>query len=174
LDWARVQMNQIEFSSQILNLHAIVQEVIDRFHPVLLNKKITIHNFIDDTIEVDGDKHMLSTILRNLIGNAVKFTNSHKNIFLSSDYNEEGLVEIRVRDEGIGITKKIKEGLFKPGYRTSTKGTFEESGTGLGLILCKEFVEKQGGKIRVETQEGKGATFIFTIPAAGSRRLKNV
>jgi signal transduction histidine kinase len=107
---------------------------------------------------------MVSTIMRNLINNAIKFTKEDRNIFISCKSNLSDFYEISVKDEGIGISKNNQDKLFKLGIKQSSIGTSKEVGTGLGLILVKEFVEKQKGKIKVESEEGKGSTFIFTLP----------
>jgi len=117
-------------------------------------------------VEADGD--MLATIIRNLLSNAIKYTHKNDEItiktFLVPDENNIQYMGISVSDTGVGIPKDIQSSLFNIGETKSTKGTENEKGTGLGLILCKEFVEKHGGKIWVESKVGKGSTFYFTIP----------
>ena len=106
---------------------------------------------------------MLKTILRNLVCNAIKFTNINGEINLSAKQNQ-GEIEITVSDNGVGINKDVIDNLFKIDSNFTSKGTQEEKGSGLGLILCKEFVEKHGGKIWVESEKGKGSDFKFTLP----------
>jgi signal transduction histidine kinase len=106
---------------------------------------------------------MLKAILRNLISNAIKFTNVDGKIEISAKHSHS-VTTIKVSDNGIGIKPEIMEKLFSFSYIHSTKGTANESGTGLGLLLCKEFVEKQGGKIWIDTEVNKGTTVSFTIP----------
>ncbi|MBE0646735.1 MAG: ATP-binding protein, partial [Bacteroidales bacterium] len=110
-----------------------------------------------------ADRDMILTVLRNLISNAVKFTSFGGKIHIIVTPNHD-FCEISVRDSGIGISKEDIDKLFRIDSKFSTRGTADEKGTGLGLILCKEFVEKHGGKIWVESELGKGSTFRFTLP----------
>jgi signal transduction histidine kinase len=112
---------------------------------------------------VFADKAMISTILRNLISNAIKFTYPGGKIVISSDKKPDELM-ISISDNGIGIKKEVIDKLFRIDETYIAPGTQEEKGTGLGLILCKEFIEKHGGKIWVESEVDKGSTFYFTIP----------
>ena len=107
---------------------------------------------------------MLETIIRNLVSNAIKFSSKDGLVEISSTKTENKLVRIEVKDNGIGMPAYLQEKLFKLTENTSRPGTNGEPSTGLGLILCKEFVEKQGGKIWVESTEGVGTSFIFTLP----------
>src|SRR5690606_16777930 len=111
---------------------------------------------------VYADKAMISTILRNLISNAIKFSYPGGEISVSVTKNKNGLV-VAVSDTGIGISKKVIGKLFQIDQNIKTSGTQNEQGTGLGLILCKEFIEKHGGKMCVESEPGKGSTFYFNI-----------
>ena len=117
---------------------------------------------------LDADKDMLSTVIRNLVNNAIKFTpkTGMIDLFAKNITYESGImmVEICVKDSGTGIDPDTKSKLFSISESKSTKGTDQEAGTGLGLIICKEFVEKHGGNIWVESDEGKGSAFYFTIP----------
>jgi len=164
LEWSKIQMERIEFKSEPLNLKTITNDAIDRYRTMIENKRLTIHNLVSDDCKVFGDPYMLSTILRNLINNAIKFTKEDKNIFISCNEKGFDFFEVVVRDEGIGMSKSVQEKLFRLGIKQSTKGTSQEVGTGLGLIIVKEFVDKQGGTIMVESKEGKGSIFTFTIP----------
>jgi signal transduction histidine kinase len=164
LEWSKIQMERIEYKSEPLNLKEIVNDSIDRYRAMIVNKRLEVHNLISDDCKVLGDSYMVSTIMRNLINNAIKFTKEDRNIFISCKSNLSDFYEISVKDEGIGISKNNQDKLFKLGIKQSSIGTSKEVGTGLGLILVKEFVEKQKGKIKVESEEGKGSTFIFTLP----------
>jgi signal transduction histidine kinase len=126
-------------------------------------KNILINYFTAEEIIIFADKNILDTILRNLISNAIKFTNNGGKIDIYAEINHK-IVTITVSDNGIGITQKLKNKLFDISQTQTTKGTEGESGTGLGLLLCKEFVEKHGGTIWVESKEGKGSDFKFTMP----------
>jgi signal transduction histidine kinase len=106
---------------------------------------------------------MISTVLRNLVSNAIKYTNRNGHVKIVAK-NYERYSQISVIDDGVGISPDMLDNIFKINKKTSTPGTENETGTGLGLILCKEFIEKHGGKIWVESQEGKGSEFKFTLP----------
>jgi two-component system sensor histidine kinase/response regulator len=131
----------------------------------LKNKKIEFGNSIKPDLFAFGDKSMTETILRNLISNAIKFTHPGGKITVFSDIENEMAI-IKVKDTGVGIEKENIPNLFIIDAGFSTKGTTEESGTGLGLIICKELVEKQKGKIWVESKKNEGSTFYFSIPVA--------
>jgi signal transduction histidine kinase len=126
-------------------------------------KCISIITNIGDRCFAYADKNMVDTILRNLLTNAIKFTPENGNIVVST-FNHHDHVEIAVRDTGVGIGKEDMEYIFRIDRKTTTLGTDKEKGSGLGLILCKEFIEKHGGKIWAESELGRGSTFKFTIP----------
>ena len=128
------------------------------------NKGIEFTYIIDNSFFVKADKNMLNTIVRNLVSNAIKFTNPKGKIMLSTEIIN-GFIEISVADTGIGIEKRIIDNLFVVEKSTSKKGTANEEGTGIGLLLCKEMIEKNGGTIQVKSEPGKGSTFSFTIQA---------
>ena len=140
-----------------------INEIIEIINSQATNKNIAIHKVQSDEIEVYADENMLKIILRNLISNAIKFTKSggNLNIVVISDKNQ---VVISISDNGIGINEEKLKTLFNITSNTTTLGTANEKGSGLGLVLCKEFVEKQGGIIWVESIEGKGSDFKFTLP----------
>ena len=167
--WSQIQRGTINFDTGKENLHQMSCETIDLLVQSAKDKEISLINQIKDDIYVRADKNMLSTITRNLISNAIKFTPQGGTVEINCspiiNKNNEPLIEIQVKDNGIGINNKTKENLFNISTNISTKGTENETGTGLGLILCKEFIEKQNGKIRVESEVGKGSKFIFTLPA---------
>ena len=142
-------------------------ETIKVLVQIIENKSIEITNKIADNIFVEADKDILLTIIRNLISNAVKFTPKGGTVEIGCveiNYDLSLPTKIFVKDNGIGISKEIQSKIFDIGENTSTKGTENDDGTGLCLILCKEFVEKHDGKIWVESEEGKGSSFIFTLP----------
>jgi signal transduction histidine kinase len=113
---------------------------------------------------VFADEFMITTVIRNLVYNAIKFTPNKGEIVIST-HTRDDVVEVRVADNGVGIPQENLEKLFRTDIRLSTSGTDKESGSGLGLVLCKDFIEKNGGNITIETEENKGTTFIFTLPA---------
>ncbi len=163
LDWANAQKGVIPYNPEPIQLNSIVYQVID----VLLNtskqKDINLTYSIPSDLYVLADRNMLNSIITNLITNAIKFTHKEGNVEVNAQ--EVGnMVEIRIVDDGVGMTESAMQKLFRIDMHHSTTGTGNERGTGLGLLLCKEFVEKHGGKIDVESEMGDGSTFKFTIP----------
>ena len=165
LNWSRLQMDNFEISPRELGLKEVSENVVNFLKLSAKEKKITIKDNITDT-NVFADENCVKTILRNLVNNAVKFTNRGGKVKLSSRNKTSG-VEITVADNGVGINKYIQEKLFSITEKISEVGTEKEVGTGLGLILCKELVEKNGGKIWVKSELGKGSKFTFTLPIRG-------
>jgi PAS domain S-box-containing protein len=163
LMWARTQQGKIPFKPQILNFRDICMNILETLNPNANSKNITINYSAIDKINIFADIDMLKTVLRNLVSNAIKFTNKNGAINISAEENS-GNVTISVSDNGIGIPPDNLVKLFDITQVLTTKGTAKETGTGLGLLLCKEFVEKHGGKIWVESEEGKGSDFKFTLP----------
>jgi PAS domain S-box-containing protein len=163
MQWARSQTGRIEFWPEYLQLEETCRETVTLFETIAAQKSITLKNQIHDKFIVYADKAMLSTVCRNLLSNALKFSHPGGEIIISASPKPEELV-ISVSDKGVGIPKEGIEKLFILSENYSTPGTNKEKGTGLGLILCKDFVEKNGGKIWVESEEGKGSTFYFTLP----------
>lgn len=163
LEWARLQRELVGFEPEAINLHQNAKNVINLLKSSALNKNIIVLNNIPPDLVANADVHMLDTILRNLISNAIKFT--HKRGSISIEGKATGdCVQISVTDSGIGIPKEYLPLLFKVGEKTSRSGTEGETSTGLGLILCFEYIKKHKGNIWVESEEGKGTTFFFTIP----------
>ncbi|HEX7583085.1 MAG TPA: PAS domain-containing sensor histidine kinase, partial [Prolixibacteraceae bacterium] len=167
LQWARMQQGLISFNPEEIQLHKIAAESIASMMEPAKNKGIDLVYDISTDIKVVADSNMLQTVIRNLISNAVKFTNKGGEISLLAKTNGESKVEISIRDTGIGMNKVLLDKLFRLDEHTSRPGTNGEPSTGLGLLLCKEFIEKLGGKIWVESEEGKGSDFKFTIPTGG-------
>lgn len=163
LTWSRIQRNAIEYFPEKVSLGEIVTHNILLFQGGATHKEISMSSHISDELMVYADYHMIDTILRNLLSNALKFTESGGNIEISSHTNQN-TVEILVSDTGIGIPEQDIAGLFRIDVRHSHPGTAGEKGTGLGLILCKDLVEKNGGEIWVESEIGKGSTFKFSLP----------
>ncbi|MFN4151785.1 MAG: sensor histidine kinase, partial [Candidatus Sericytochromatia bacterium] len=163
LRWSRLQNGTIEFNPENINCFDIVEQCFNLLKNLSKNKKISLVNNIKKDLHAYADKEMIKTVIRNLISNAIKFTNEHGLIELNAD-KKGNFIWIYVRDNGIGIENKNIPKLFVINEKLSTTGTLGEKGTGLGLILCKEFVEKNNGKIYVKSELGKGSSFIFTIP----------
>ena len=165
LDWSRMQTGKMAFVSDKLNLFIELHSTLSLLKATAQSKNITINSEIDSAIYVEADKNMLATIVRNLVSNAIKFTNPGGIITISAVPSGR-YIEIAVSDTGVGIKQENLENLFKIEKNLSTKGTANEEGTGLGLLLCKEMIEKHEGRIWVESIEGSGSTFHFTLPSA--------
>lgn len=166
LEWASIQQSKIAFQPESLILRKIVGEVIDLSFEKATRKKIEVNNNIPKGLIIIADKNMLKTVLRNLLSNALKFTPANGQVKIRTILKDND-IEIQVIDNGVGIKAEDREKIFKIGSNYSQRGTENEKGTGIGLMLCKEFVEKHGGKIWVESEEGKGSTFAFTIKQVG-------
>ncbi|MDD2307270.1 MAG: PAS domain S-box protein [Prolixibacteraceae bacterium] len=163
LEWARSQTGRMEFSREYIELGALINEVIELSNESAHQKSITIIKELPRNLLVYADKAMINTILRNLISNAIKFTYPGGQIIISAEKKPDEL-KISISDNGIGIKKEAIGKLFRIDENNTRIGTQNERGTGLGLILCKEFIEKHHGKIWVESELGKGSKFSFTIP----------
>ncbi len=164
LDWARAKMGNMKYEPKNTILSRIGNEVLDLLEYNANNKEIELLNNISSSIAVYGDANMINLIIRNLISNAIKFTNKGGKIEINSTFNGDE-VTISVSDNGVGISEKDQQKLFRIDTYHTTIGTNDEPGTGVGLIFCKELVEKNDGKIWVESELGKGSKFIFTLPA---------
>ena len=163
LEWSRSQMGKIKFKPEHQNLYAITEETFSLYNAKASQKQIALNNSLSKESFAIADKNMLKTIFRNIISNALKFTERGGAIEVSEKVNNS-FTEITIKDTGIGISPENLDKLFKLDESVSTEGTEDESGTGLGLILCKEFTEKHGGKIWIESKVGIGSRFIFTLP----------
>lgn len=165
LDWSRLQTNRLEFNPIKLNLRKIVSDIVNLYREAADKKNISINNLISDDFYVHADNYMMNTIVRNLVSNAIKFTSNYGNIIINARMLGKQ-VEFSVKDTGIGIKEEILKDLFKIEKLHTTKGTNEERGNGLGLILCKELIEKNNGSIKVESKYGEGSTFHVMLPSA--------
>ena len=163
MEWSQSQTGRMEFKPEYLKMEVLLNNTLLLFTDIALQKSIIISMNMDPNAQIYGDKDKMATILRNLISNAIKFTFPGGEIKLSCKV-KQGEVIVSISDTGTGIPADAIDKLFRIDSDYSTPGTKNEKGTGLGLILCKEFVEKHGGKIWVESQEGKGSEFHFTIP----------
>src|ERR1035437_5804844 len=173
LKWIRAQSGNIPFKPQNLSFADICNDILKTLNPNADIKNISINYSKVDHLTVFADADMLKTVLRNLASNAIKFTNNGGTISINAIENSSN-VTISVSDNGIGISPENLIKLFDISQVLSTKGTAKETGTGLGLLLCKEFVEKHGGKIWVESECGKGSIFYFNIPYNAESKEKNV
>jgi signal transduction histidine kinase/uncharacterized protein HemY len=167
LEWARSQTGKIQWTPEKVELNQVAKSTIELLSRNAHQKNIRLQNEINgEKACVFADKNMLYTVFRNLISNAIKFTPDGGEVTIRS-IEANNFIETRVNDTGIGIAEKDIEKLFRIDTHFSRSGTKDEQGTGLGLILCKEFLIKNGGNIRVESQVGKGSSFIFTLPVVG-------
>ncbi|MGE5402401.1 MAG: PAS domain S-box protein [Ignavibacteriales bacterium] len=164
LDWSRLQTGRIEFNPEELSLREKVESISSLLRNNAITKGIQISNTINKGTFVIADEKMLQCILQNLISNAIKFTGTNGKITISA-ISAGDFVNVSISDTGVGISKETIAKFFKIDTHISTEGTAREKGTGLGLIICKEFIEKNGGKISLESQLGKGTTFSFTLPS---------
>jgi two-component system, sensor histidine kinase and response regulator len=163
LTWARAQTGNVEFDPEKLSVKPVILDIIEFFEPIGKVKNISLNYFQSDELVVYADRNMLQAILRNLISNAIKFTNTGGKVYIYV-VETPGRAEITVQDTGIGMNKKSRDSLFSIESGHSSPGTQNEKGSGLGLILCKEFAEKHGSSIKVESEPGKGSRFTFTLP----------
>ena len=163
LTWSRSQTGNIQFNPEKLKLNPIVLENAELLRNQYEWKNIKLNVEIDPDFVVWADSNMLNTVIRNLMSNAIKYTHN-KGVIDVSGTERDDYIEIVVKDNGVGIHKDTIDKLFKIEHKISSPGTNDERGTGLGLILCKEFVEKHGGRIWLASELGKGSTFYFTIP----------
>ena len=163
LQWARLQRDSVAFNVQLLQLHQIVAECVAVSAEVARKKDIELVFNVPDDLTVLADSNILQTIIRNLVSNALKFTLRNGRVTITAKAIDEQDVEVAVKDTGIGMDVEMVSNLFRLDVKTNREGTEGELSSGLGLILCKEFVEKFGGKIWVESEEMKGTTFFFSL-----------
>lgn len=163
LEWSQMQTGLIVFRPQNIELNILIYENIELAKNAALSKNINIVFESTDIIKAEVDRNMIGTILRNLLSNAIKFTDKNGEIAIKLAQKKQK-VEISILDNGIGVPDSIKERLFKINKKVMQKGTENEAGSGLGLLLCNEFINIHRGKIWVESEPGKGSTFKFTLP----------
>jgi len=163
LEWSRSQTGKIKFNPEHFNFTDTVNDVVELSNDSALLKSITISKKIPNNTYVFADQSMIKTILRNLISNAIKYTNQGGKILISLNQNQKEFV-VSVSDNGVGIKKEKIEILFRIDSNYSSLGTNNETGTGLGLLLCKEFIEFHDGKIWAKSKLGEGCCVKFTIP----------
>ena len=166
LSWSRSQLDQIEFTPVDCNLRALIEENIALLQSRAKEKGVALSHETPPSLSATLDRSMMGTVLRNLLNNALKFTAPGGRVLVSASQKGES-VEIIVRDTGTGMSQEQLENLFRIDAKpVSTQGTSGEKGSGLGLILCKEFVEKNGGMIRAESVAGEGSSFFISLPSA--------
>lgn len=167
LKWANLHGGNFKITKEKLSLHKSINETFDLLELSAKKKKIILTNTVNNNLYLDADKNMLDLLLRNLISNSIKFSHEEGDVSVSAVEKEKN-IQITVSDKGIGIELKELTNLFKIDKHFSRKGTKNEVGSGLGLILCKEIIEKHGGSIWVESEVNKGSRFIFTLPKSQS------
>lgn len=163
LEWSRSATGNIDYKPEVFDLATLLEENKELLNVQMQNKKITFKNLNTEKLYVNAHKQSVNTVIRNLISNAIKFTNEGGTITLDVKTSIDRLT-VSVADTGVGMSPEVMKKLFRIDTKHSTPGTANEKGTGLGLILCREFVEKNGGKIWVESEEGKGSVFYFNLP----------
>ena len=163
LQWGRSESGKLIIKRERVSLKKIVTDCEQVLSETIVQKEINFENRIADEVHVTADYNMISTVLRNLMANAIKFTREGGTVTISGNVNN-GKARIEVIDTGVGIPPEILRQLFDHQFQYYTRGTNNEPGTGLGLKLCKDFVEQNGGAIGVDSQENKGSTFWFTLP----------
>ena len=164
LIWGKTQISGTSHEPKNINIHRLVQKNVRLLKPLADKKSIDIINEIVEDIVSFSDAAHIDIVLRNLLSNSIKFTNSNGSITISG-IEEDGHLQLSISDNGVGMNLEAQNRLFKKNNYESTFGTNNEKGTGLGLYLCQEMVEKNGGKIWVESVLKKGTTFYFTIPS---------
>jgi signal transduction histidine kinase len=170
LTWSRMQRGALDFFAQQLSLNILVQQTIDLLKQMAADKNIDLENAVDDELVAFADKNMVDTVIRNLASNALKFTPRGGSVIISAQQQISSngkcpkLVQISVMDTGVGMESDDMDKLFRLDTNHSTPGTEKEQGTGLGLIICKEMVEQNGGQIWMESEAGKGTNVQFTLP----------
>jgi PAS domain S-box-containing protein len=169
LEWSLMQRGLITFNPIELYLLPVVENCIDMLRDTALTKRIEVTCFISPDLTAFASNDMLQSVIRNLLSNAIKFTPLGGTITVLATCVNDNMVELAIQDTGIGMDEEIIGNLFKLGVSTSRRGTEGEASTGLGLYLCKDFVEKQGGKLWAETCIGLGSTFRFTIPVKSEK-----
>ncbi|WP_045220221.1 sensor histidine kinase [Desulfonatronum thioautotrophicum] len=175
LEWATMQRGASHFKPESLGLETLVSANIELARPTADQKDVSLQGRVEPGLHVYADRHMLDTIVRNLISNAIKFTNTGGNVIVSA-IGEGDSIQIRVQDDGIGMDREMAEKIFAIDQKTTRAGTGGERSTGLGLILCKEFTEKHGGRIDVKSLPGKGSTITVILPRSritGSFQAEN-
>jgi two-component system, sensor histidine kinase and response regulator len=165
LQWSLAQLKGIQTNVKRIDVRAIVQEHIGLFHEIALVKRVELENRISEDLFALADEDHIRLVLRNLINNAIKFTPPGGAVQISS-FDESPFIKIVVADTGVGIGSRQLESLFQKDKAVSTRGTNQERGVGLGLLLCQEFVENNGGQLVVASELGKGSVFSFTLRAA--------
>lgn len=162
LNWSKIQSGKIQLHPEELNLKSCIEENLSLLRSNSMNKNISIATSVHKDINVIADQNMLDSIIRNILSNAIKFSHPNSTIYLNAQ-KQENITTMKIKDSGMGMPPEIQHSLFDSNENLSVEGTGKEKGTGLGLVLCKEFIHLHEGVIWVDSEEGKGTTFTFTI-----------
>jgi two-component system, sensor histidine kinase and response regulator len=171
LQWSMLQTGRMPLRPKLVNINELIADNIELLKGNALQKEIRIEAYPTDNGLVFVDVSMITTVIRNLLSNAIKFTSPGGAIRIEI-FKEGSMLNVSIQDNGVGISLQDQEKLFKIDSNPTNIGTSMEKGTGLGLILCKDFVERNGGTIWVKSQLEKGSTFYFTIPRVGEESRK--
>jgi len=163
LEWSMIQSGRLSVNKSVINLADLGKEIISLYAEGANHKQLKLTNQMDENIYIYADKYMIDTIVRNFVSNAIKFTKPGGEIIIKGIINGDN-AEVSVTDTGIGISVEDQKNLFRIDEQSRRDGTANEKGTGLGLLLCKEFTEKNSGVLWVESEEGKGSRFSITVP----------
>ena len=163
LEWTQIHTSGLEFEKSKIDLCEISRSILELYEETAASKNIDLTSNISNSIFLYADLYMIETVLRNLVSNGIKFTHPGGGVSISAAVNSD-LVKVTVEDNGVGIDPGNQKKLFGIGEQYRMDGTSNEKGTGLGLILCKDFVEKNNGTISVESKLNKGSKFTFTVP----------
>jgi PAS domain S-box-containing protein len=164
LHWSRIQRGAIDYNPEEFDMNSLAAESIDIVQDAAARKDIQIENNISNDLHPVADINMTNTVIRNLLSNSIKFTGNGGRITIDAEAVNNEFIRIKISDTGVGMDRETVDSLFKIGRQKSSPGTKDEKGSGIGLILCRELVEKQGGSIGAESEPGKGSTFYFTLP----------
>src|SRR6056297_1152418 len=172
LGWAQSQMNGLSLNKRAFDLLLAIHSVLDQFTLQLETKEIDLIVEVPEQTMIYADYDLMKLVIRNLVANAIKFSKPGSKIYIKSEKQDDGIYQVAIQDQGIGIADGDKKKIFSDEHFTSP-GTNKEKGSGLGLSLCKEYIEKHNGSIWFQSQEGTGTTFFFTIDAAEEQTLVN-
>lgn len=164
LDWSRSATGAILYEPESMHLLNVIADMVESLESSASTKQVRLDVDVKSEDIVKADRNMIATVLRNLVGNAIKFTPEGGTVTIEIADSESGWVAVSVRDTGVGIATDRIPDMFDISKVKSTPGTNDEKGSGLGLILCKEFVDYHGGRIWVDSTEGEGSVFTFTLP----------
>lgn len=166
VQWSQTQNGDLAYNPNHFNITAMVEQVITFYSKMAKNKNIKINNLLPEELMVNADKDMINFTLRNLISNAIKFTHEGGKVDIVSKNRGQEMVMISVKDTGVGMSQELLEKIFLPEVHVSMLGTNNERGAGFGLMMCKDFIQKNEGKIYIESEEGKGTSVHFTLKKA--------